>query len=55
MERPRYIVRLNAEERAEPETIVKIGIGGAHKIRNAQILLHSDENGERLKVGHRTE
>ena len=33
------------------ETIVKKGKGGAHKIRNAQILLlHSDENGERLTV-----
>ena len=50
MERPRYIVRLSAEERAELETIVKKGKGGAHKIRNAQILLHSDENGERLTV-----
>ena len=50
MERPRYIVRLSVEERAELETIVKKGKGGAHKIRNAQILLHSDENGERLTV-----
>jgi hypothetical protein len=50
MERPRYIVRLSTEERAELESIVKKGKGSAHKIRNAQILLHSDVNGERLTV-----
>ena len=32
MERPRYIVRLSVEERAELETIVKKEKGGAHKI-----------------------
>lgn len=47
MERPR---RLSTEERAELESIVKKGKGGAHKIRNAQILLHSDVNGECLTV-----
>jgi hypothetical protein len=50
MNRERYIVRLSAEERTELESIVKKGKGGAHKIRNAQILLHSDENGEKLTV-----
>jgi hypothetical protein len=50
MQRERYIVRLSAEERAELESIVKKGKGGAHKIRNAQILLHSDENGKKLSV-----
>lgn len=50
MERHRYIVRLSMEERLELEAIVKKGKGDAHKIRNAQILLHSDENGERLTV-----
>lgn len=50
MERHRYIVRLSTEERLELEAIVKKGKGDAHKIRNAQILLHSDENGERLTV-----
>lgn len=50
MERPRYIVRLSTEERAELESIVKKGKGGAHKIRAAQILLHSDENVEKLTV-----
>ncbi|MBW4480712.1 MAG: hypothetical protein KME54_28685 [Tolypothrix brevis GSE-NOS-MK-07-07A] len=50
MERQRYIVRLSGEERQELEVIVKKGKGGAHNIRNAQILLHSDENGERLTV-----
>ena len=50
MERQRYIVRLSTEERQELEAIVKKGKGNAHKIRNAQILLHSDENGERLTV-----
>ena len=42
MKRERYIVRLSVEERAELESIVKKGKGGAHKIRNAQILLHSE-------------
>lgn len=46
----RYLVRLSKEERQQLEAIVKKGKGGAHKIRNAQILLHSDENGERLTV-----
>ena len=41
MERHRYIVRLSTEERLELEAIVKKGKGDAHKIRNAQILLHS--------------
>lgn len=50
MERHRYIVRLSKQERQELEAIVKKGKGDAHKIRNAQILLHSDENGERLTV-----
>jgi hypothetical protein len=50
MKRERYIVRLSTEERAELESIVKKGKGGAHKIRNAQILLHSDENGTKLSV-----
>jgi hypothetical protein len=50
MKRERYIVRLSVEERAELESIVKKGKGGAHKIRNAQILLHSDENGTKLSV-----
>jgi hypothetical protein len=50
MERHRYIVRLSTEERVELSAIVKKGKGNAHKIRNAQILLHSDENGERLTV-----
>lgn len=48
MERQRYIVRLNTEERRELEAIIKKGKGDAHKIRNAQILLHSDENAECL-------
>lgn len=43
-------MRLSTEERAELESIVKKGKGGAHKIRNAQILLHSDVNGEHLTV-----
>jgi hypothetical protein len=47
MKRERYIVRLSAEERADLEGIVKKGKGGAHKIRKAQILLHSDENVEK--------
>jgi Homeodomain-like domain len=42
MDRPRYTVRLTACERQELEAIVKKGKGGAHRIRNAQILLHSD-------------
>lgn len=50
MKRERYIVRLSAEERADLEGIVKKGKGGAHKIRKAQILLHSDENVEKLPV-----
>ena len=50
MKRERYIVRLSTGERAELESIVKKGKGGAHKIRNAQILLHSDENGTKLSV-----
>lgn len=44
MERQRYIVRLSAEEREELEAVVRKGKGGAAKIRNAQILLHSDAN-----------
>ena len=43
MERQRYIVRLSVEEREELEGIVRKGKGGAAKIRQAQILLHSDE------------
>ncbi len=31
MERPRYVVRLSAEERAELEGIVKKGKGSAHR------------------------
>ncbi|MUG95204.1 hypothetical protein F7734_23730 [Scytonema sp. UIC 10036] len=31
-------------------TAATIAIAAVHKIRNAQILLHSDENGERLTV-----
>lgn len=50
MTRERYIVRLSTEERVELEGIVKKGKSGAHKIRNAQILLHSDENGEKRTV-----
>jgi hypothetical protein len=50
MKRERYIVRLSTEERTELENIVKKGKGGAHKIRNAQILLHSDETGKKLTV-----
>lgn len=50
MERQRYIVRLSAQEREELAAIVRKGKGGAHRIRHAQILLHSDENGERLTV-----
>ena len=46
----RYVVRLSAEERAELECIVKKGKGGAHRIRNAQILLHSDESAKKLSV-----
>lgn len=50
MERQRYIVRLSADERQELEAIVRKGKGEAARIRHAQILLHSDENGERLTV-----
>jgi transposase len=50
MNRQRYIVRLSEEERLELMSVVRRGNGGAHRIRNAQILLHSDENGERLSV-----
>lgn len=44
MKRARYIIDLKAEERSELEGIVRTGKGGAHKIRHAQILLHSDKN-----------
>lgn len=44
------MVRLSTEERAELESIVKKGKGGAHKILNAQILLHSDVKGDRLPI-----
>jgi hypothetical protein len=50
MELPRYIVRLSAEERAELEAIVKKGKGSVHRVRHAQILLHSDENGQKQTV-----
>lgn len=50
MERPRYIVRLSTEERAELEAMVKRGKGSAHRIRHAQILLHSDENAHKQTV-----
>jgi hypothetical protein len=43
-------VRLSAPERAELEDIVKKGQSGAHRIRNAQILLHSDENRKKRTV-----
>lgn len=42
MSEQKYIVRLSAQERAELESIVKKGSGGAFRIRHAQILLHSD-------------
>ena len=38
----KYIVRLSVQERAQLESIVKKGSGGAFRIRHAQILLHSD-------------
>ena len=50
MERPRYIVRLSAEERIELEAIVRKGKCSAHRVRHAQVLLHSDENGEKKTV-----
>ena len=42
MSQQKYIVRLNGEERADLESIVKKGGGSAFRIRDAQILLHSD-------------
>ena len=50
MNRARYIINLSVEERAELEGIVKKGKGSAHRIRHAQILLHSDKNAEPLTV-----
>jgi hypothetical protein len=38
----RYVIDLSDEERLELEGILKKGKGGAHRIRHAQILLHSD-------------
>jgi hypothetical protein len=46
MGQTRYIVRLSASERTELEGIVTKGSGSAHRIRHAQILLHSDEGHE---------
>ena len=50
MNKQRYIVSLSEEERLELMNVVKRGKGGAHRIRNAQILLHSDQNGDPLSV-----
>ena len=50
MTRQKYIVRLSSEERRILEGIVKKGKGGAFRIRHAQILLHSDANGESQTV-----
>lgn len=50
IKRERYRVRLSEKEREELEGVVKKGKGGAHQIRNAQILLHSDENGNKKSV-----
>jgi hypothetical protein len=46
----RYVIDLSNEERLELEGIVKKGKGGAHRIRHAQILLHSDKSVEKRTV-----
>jgi hypothetical protein len=48
MGQTRYIIRLSDSERKELGVIVTKGSGGAHRIRHAQILLHSDEGHEQL-------
>ncbi len=45
MAKVKYIVRLEKSEQETLKAIVKKGKGGAFKIRRAQILLHSDNNG----------
>ncbi|MEM9276908.1 MAG: helix-turn-helix domain-containing protein, partial [Cyanobacteria bacterium P01_F01_bin.143] len=45
MGKSQYIVKLEESEQSLLKAIVKKGKGGAFKIRRAQILLHSDQNG----------
>jgi hypothetical protein len=47
----KYIVRLNFEERAQLEQLVRVGKGAAYRIRHANILLAVDEadSGARMK------
>jgi len=44
----KYVVTLTSEERKELLELVKKGKAAAHKIKHANILLASDENGENL-------
>ncbi len=40
----RYLVRLEAEERARLEQLVRVGKAAAYRIRHANILLAVDES-----------
>lgn len=46
----KYIVRLEAEERARLERIVRVGKGAAYRIRHANVLLAVDESDAGLKM-----
>lgn len=43
----KYIIHLSVEERAEFESIVRVGKSQAYKIRNAHILLKSDASADK--------
>jgi len=44
--KPKYVVRLSADERSSLQLIVRIGKAAAYKRRNAQMLLKADEGGD---------
>ena len=46
----KYVVRLDAEERARLEQLVRVGKGAAYRIRHANVLLAVDESAAGLKM-----
>lgn len=49
MPKKRFIVTLNTSERSQLEAMVSKGTGAAYRIKHANILLASDENGPKMK------
>jgi len=46
----KHVVRLDAEERARLEQLVRVGKGAAYRIRHANVLLAVDESAAGLKM-----